>query len=448
MRMRALICMMVVCALASCAGPSKYYDSAMASYGKKDFETAYTLFLKAAEQDNARAFYYIGGMNMKGQGVKQDYREALKWLKRAADRGYAPAQYDYGYMYYSGEGVSQDYKEAMKWFRLSAEQGNSIAQTKIGYMYHEGQGVRQDYKEAIKWFRLAAEQGDALGQFDLGYMYEKGQGLPSDPQEARRWYQRAADKGSETARKNLARLDDGAVGILEGIWVPESTVRTLKETFSPISCRPEMIIISRNADRRWKFTWANFHEGSWRYILGYASQAGDRSKGTLRLSKWESPMADDTPEGLIQVDTGLGKSGSVLWMSFNSLLGLDHNNERFVKIPVELDRYANELLIAGNWHDRDKRSYVFTPDGAARWPDGSFHYEISMDKIEAGCDYIKVAVKGEPGVYKRYGFKRTKDTLSLYTIVYDRDMPISCEDTPFVVLKRDDSIIEKNRITD
>ena len=101
------------------------------AYDRKDFKTAYKLFLPLAEQGNALA------------------------------------QYNLGQMYRQGQGVPQDYQEAGRLYRLSAEQGDAIAQCNLGGMYNEGKGVPQDDKEAVKWWKLAAGQHDEQAQFIL-----------------------------------------------------------------------------------------------------------------------------------------------------------------------------------------------------------------------------------------------------------------------------------------
>ena len=92
---------------------------------------------------------------------RKDYETAYKLWLPFAEQGFASVQSNLGAMHEEGKGVPQDYKEAIKWYRLSAEQGDASAQFNLGVMYGKGQGVPQDYKEAVKWYRLSAEQGYA-----------------------------------------------------------------------------------------------------------------------------------------------------------------------------------------------------------------------------------------------------------------------------------------------
>ena len=70
------------------AGP---YEDAQAAARRGDFATAVRLIRPLAEQDYARAKFYLGAMYDHGNGVPQSDAEAVKWYRLAADRGYAAA---------------------------------------------------------------------------------------------------------------------------------------------------------------------------------------------------------------------------------------------------------------------------------------------------------------------------------------------------------------------
>ena len=91
---------------------------------------------------------------------KKDYKTAYKLWLPLAEQGDAESQFNLGAMYATGRGVPQDYKKAVKWVRLSAEQGVAKAQTNLGYMYENGQGVPQDSVSAHMWLNLCGSSGD------------------------------------------------------------------------------------------------------------------------------------------------------------------------------------------------------------------------------------------------------------------------------------------------
>ena len=93
------------------------------AYERKDYKTAYKLWLPLAEQGDALAQALLGEMYQKGQGVPQDYKEASKWYRLSAEQGLAGAQYNLGLMYAKGTGVLKDYALAHMWFNLSGSNG-------------------------------------------------------------------------------------------------------------------------------------------------------------------------------------------------------------------------------------------------------------------------------------------------------------------------------------
>ena len=136
------------------------WNDGVDAYERKDYKTAYKLWLPLAEQGFAKAQYKLGTLYNYGLSVPQDYKEAVRLYLLSAEQGYVDAQYNLGVLYHDGQGVPQDYKEAVKWYRLSAEQGDASAQYNLGNMYVRGEGVPQDYALAHMWFNLSGSNGD------------------------------------------------------------------------------------------------------------------------------------------------------------------------------------------------------------------------------------------------------------------------------------------------
>jgi TPR repeat protein len=119
------------------------------------------------------------------------YEQAFPVCRKAAEQGNAKAQFNLAVMYDSGKGIRQDYAKAVKWYRKAAEQGNAKAQFNLAVMYQNGKGVWQDYAKAVKWYRKAAEQGNAKAQFNLAVMYDSGHGVLQSSAVAADWYYKA-----------------------------------------------------------------------------------------------------------------------------------------------------------------------------------------------------------------------------------------------------------------
>ncbi len=257
------------------------FQNGWVAYEKKDYKTAYELWLPMAEQGDSRAQFFLGFMNDMGFGVPEDDKEAVKWYKLAAEQGDSRAQLFTGFMYNQGKGVPKDDKEALKWYRLAAEQGYGVAvekksklekvnipnelmglmteanngdaeaQYNLAIKYVYGNGILHSQNEAAKWFKLAARQGfDAKGniyelakknvpkaltilksdaekgileaQYALSVMYGNGEGVPQDIKQSIKWSQLAAERGYAVAQINLGVMYSTGQG------VPEDMQKALK----------------------------------------------------------------------------------------------------------------------------------------------------------------------------------------------------------------------------
>ena len=120
---------------------------------------------------------------------RKDYKTAYKLWLPLAEQGNASAQYNLGVMYEKGRGVPQDYKEAVRWYRLSAEQGIREAQFNLGVMYKDGQGVPQDYVSAHMWWNLSGSNGykDAIKNRNIAEKKMTKQQIEKAQEMARNW---------------------------------------------------------------------------------------------------------------------------------------------------------------------------------------------------------------------------------------------------------------------
>jgi hypothetical protein len=189
------------------------FEDGKAAYRRGDYKTAYRLFLKAADQGNARAKTYLHMMCANGQGVEKGCNESAKSGRPATEKGQAGAQPDHGVSHDEEQRVLQDEKEVVKSYLLAAEQGDAKAQVALGVRYETGDGVQQNYKEALKWYHLAADQGYALAQTYLGVLYKRGEKVPQDYGEAAKWLRLASDQGDALAKCNLSALYASGRGV-------------------------------------------------------------------------------------------------------------------------------------------------------------------------------------------------------------------------------------------
>ena len=104
----------------------------------------------------------------------QNYNQAFNIFKKLAEQGDAAAQNELGYMYENGEGVRQDDAQAVAWYRKAAEQGDAQAAYNIGVRYYNGQGVRQNYSTAKEWFGNACDLGYQQGCDEYRKLSQRG----------------------------------------------------------------------------------------------------------------------------------------------------------------------------------------------------------------------------------------------------------------------------------
>ena len=77
--------------------------------------------------------------------------QALKALEQAAEQGDAAAQFFLGGLYSMGRGIRQDYAQTRYWWEKAAAQGHALAQgnlsAEFSRLYCDGEGV-QNYAQA------------------------------------------------------------------------------------------------------------------------------------------------------------------------------------------------------------------------------------------------------------------------------------------------------------
>ena len=86
---------------------------------KKDYKTAYSEYMQAANMENPLAQYQIGYFNLTGMSVPVNFTEAHKWFLMAAKNGDALAQFNIGMMHVRGDGVKRDIVKAATWFLIT-----------------------------------------------------------------------------------------------------------------------------------------------------------------------------------------------------------------------------------------------------------------------------------------------------------------------------------------
>ena len=186
---------------------------------EKDLETAFTLFLEAAEKNLVGSQAMVAKMYSDGTGISKNVEESLAWYKRAADNNDGDSALIVAEIYDSGEIVQKDDEQALKYYEISANQGNAKACDAVGYMYMMGIGCKHNLSKARRYFELAAKSGIARSQCFLGgllYTYDK------DYDQAFRWYKESAEQNYAPAQYQIANMYSNGEGASnndeEALW--------------------------------------------------------------------------------------------------------------------------------------------------------------------------------------------------------------------------------------
>jgi len=181
-------------------------DDAFDALENQDYETAFKIAKKEADDGNSFGQLILGSMYLDGLGRAKDVTQAVAWYTLSADAGNAAAQHVLGTIYDTGIGVPENNEEAVKWYSLAAQQDDSDAQYALGTMYYFGEGVAKNLTQALKWYSLAAQQGNPDAQWYAGYMYNNAIGVNKNVGEAMKWYSLSANQGNADAQNNLGLI--------------------------------------------------------------------------------------------------------------------------------------------------------------------------------------------------------------------------------------------------
>lgn len=201
---------------ASQAGSEDFQQGLNYFYGistKQDSKKAKQLFLKAAEQGNPEAQYYLGMMYLYGISIEKDNKLAYEWLSAAARRGQPDAMLQLARIYQDPNSPKYDDEMAFAFFNKSAEAGNPDAMAEIGYYYNKGLYVAKDEAKVLQLFKEAAEGGSVIGQHNLGLRYYKGEGVSKDQKKAFELFNKAATAGDPFDLFNVGNMYERGIGV-------------------------------------------------------------------------------------------------------------------------------------------------------------------------------------------------------------------------------------------
>lgn len=221
------------------------YASPYSNYHNGFYDKAYPDIQKIAQDGNPKALYYLGLMNLKGNGVKINNKQGLKYLKQSAKMGYVPAAIFMGQYALNIEDSPQ---QALNWYSIAAKKGNIDGYMYLAASYLNGLGTKVSKEKARRnvlnaakkgstyaqnalaerflrsrhrgerrmgyiWLKKAAENGQPDAQYELGYQLLKGPKRYADPKKAYYYLSLAAKQNHIKAQKTLSEMYQTGKGV-------------------------------------------------------------------------------------------------------------------------------------------------------------------------------------------------------------------------------------------
>lgn len=117
--------LIILAALCSPASAAETFRDGLRAYNINDYSTAYSIWLRLAQQEDANSQSSLAYLYYEGLGVHRDSKAAAKWYYRAATQGEPTAQSFLCEMHMRGDGVQRNLELAFMWCELSIEGGET-----------------------------------------------------------------------------------------------------------------------------------------------------------------------------------------------------------------------------------------------------------------------------------------------------------------------------------
>ncbi|EJK47083.1 hypothetical protein THAOC_34223 [Thalassiosira oceanica] len=121
---------------------------------EKDMARAVELWTEAAELGSAGAWYNLGAVYIRGDGVEQNEARGISFYEKAAMLGHPIARHNLGCCEYD----HGNYDRAVRHFLISAKMGVEQSLEMIKELFKEGNATKLQYGEALKGYRDASEE--------------------------------------------------------------------------------------------------------------------------------------------------------------------------------------------------------------------------------------------------------------------------------------------------
>lgn len=172
------------------------------------YDMQFPWIVKAVEQNDPFAIFYLGKLYYFGRGVEKDIDKAIKYYTMAADMDNAKALNNLGSIYDAGKYVPRDRQKAYELYKRGAELGSTFAMWNLGIYYRDGKVVEKNRAKAYELFQKAADGKNARAMYDLGRLYYED----NDHDTALSWYETAAEVSMKNDTHGVAGMAYRRIG--------------------------------------------------------------------------------------------------------------------------------------------------------------------------------------------------------------------------------------------
>lgn len=152
-------------------------------YSNHDYEKAYTLYQKAANNRKSTdidSILMLADMHLSGLGCKKDKSTAIKWLRKAANAGSEQAKRKLCEIYLHANDISQ-------YLRYLHQCTDIVSYLTLAELYLHGIHVSQNIYKAVNIWKDIANQGYKCAHYNLAQAYYFGIGLSKNKAKAKKY---------------------------------------------------------------------------------------------------------------------------------------------------------------------------------------------------------------------------------------------------------------------
>ncbi len=234
--------------------------------------------------------------------------------------------------------------------------------------------------------------------------------------------------------QNQPRIERVYIQDLEGIWMHDAYIDTLKKTRMPHNAAKKakpMVIAVKREGRAYPFLSTDFDKAALMFVLDVEPDSKPDSY-RLVLAKKNEPTSSSEVEylwfkGKRDADRKFRE------LAFKDPFIMQGKWASYRHVGMELGPVVNGIVLAGSYKDKSGQEWMFTETGQASFPDKSFYFELSINDKNAGCEYFEAEDLTSEDGKSYYGYAWKAGKLQLFRAKISKDR-VRCEAKPFVEL--------------